>query len=52
MSLGLALGVAAHGIGTVRALQISEVAGAFAGLAMSLNGIATSLLLTLVVALS
>ena len=29
---GLALGTASHGIGTARALQISEVAGAFAGL--------------------
>ena len=41
---GLALGVASHGIGTARALQVSPVAGAFAGLAMGLNAIATSIL--------
>jgi len=42
---GLALGVASHGIGTARALQVNEVAGAFAGLAMGLNALATSVLL-------
>lgn len=41
---GFAIGLAAHGIGTARALQMSEVAGAFAALAMGLNGLATSLL--------
>ena len=44
---GFALGVASHGIGTARALQISETAGAFAGLAMGLNGLATAILLPL-----
>ena len=44
---GLAIGIAGHGIGTARALQISEVAGAFAGLGMSLNGILTGVLLPL-----
>ncbi len=44
---GLAVGVAAHGIGTARALQVNEVAGAFAGLAMGLNGVATAVLLPL-----
>ena len=44
---GLAYGVAAHGIGTARALQEGEVAGAFASLAMGLNGLATALLLPL-----
>ncbi|MBW7848893.1 MAG: LrgB family protein [Rhodospirillales bacterium] len=48
---GLALGVASHGIGTARALQESEVTGAFSGLAMGLNGLATALLLPLLVAL-
>ena len=38
---GFAIGVAAHGIGTARALQISDMAGAFAGLAMGLNGLLT-----------
>lgn len=41
---GFAVGVAAHGIGTARAFQVSEQAGAFAGLGMGLNGIATALL--------
>lgn len=45
---GLAVGVAAHGIGTARALQVNEVAGAFAGLAMGLNGVATAVLLPVV----
>lgn len=42
---GLAIGTASHGIGTARALQVNEVAGAFAGLAMGLNALATALLL-------
>ena len=42
---GFAIGMAGHGIGTARAFQISETAGAFAGLAMGLNALTTSLLL-------
>ncbi|NHC06061.1 LrgB family protein [Azonexus fungiphilus] len=42
---GFALGVAAHGIGTARAFQVSEQTGAFAALAMGLNGLLTALLL-------
>lgn len=42
---GLAVGVASHGIGTARAFQTSETAGAFAGLAMGLNALATTLFL-------
>lgn len=42
---GLAIGTASHGIGTARALQVNETAGAFAGLAMGLNALATALLL-------
>jgi predicted murein hydrolase (TIGR00659 family) len=42
---GLAMGTASHGIGTARALQVNEVAGAFSGLAMGLNALATALLL-------
>ena len=42
---GLAMGTASHGIGTARALQVSELAGAFAGLAMGLNALATAILL-------
>lgn len=44
---GLAIGTASHGIGTARALQVSEVAGAFSGLAMGLNALATAALLPL-----
>ncbi|KIF81639.1 LrgB family protein [Noviherbaspirillum autotrophicum] len=42
---GFALGVAAHGIGTSRALQISQEMGAFAGLAMGLAGMLTAFVL-------
>lgn len=45
---GLAIGVASHGIGTARALQVNEVAGAFSGLAMGLNALATAILLPLI----
>jgi predicted murein hydrolase (TIGR00659 family) len=45
---GFALGIASHGIGTARAFQESEQAGAFAGLAMGLNGLMTALLLPVV----
>ncbi len=39
---GFSVGVAAHGIGTARAFQVSEEAGAFAGLGMGLNGVLTA----------
>lgn len=48
---GFSLGVASHGIGTARAFQESEQAGAFAGLAMGLNILATALTLPLLVRL-
>jgi predicted murein hydrolase (TIGR00659 family) len=41
---GFAAGIAAHGIGTARAFQVDAVAGVFAGIAMSLNALVTSLL--------
>ncbi len=44
---GLAIGVAAHGIGTARAFQISTLAGAFAGLAIGLNALLTAVLVPL-----
>ncbi len=47
-SRGLAIGTASHGIGTARALQVNEVAGAFSGLAMGLNALATAVLLPIV----
>jgi predicted murein hydrolase (TIGR00659 family) len=44
---GLAIGTASHGIGTARALSVNATAGAFSGLAMGLNALATALLLPL-----
>ena len=41
---GFAAGLAAHGLGTARAFQMDEMAGTFAGIALALNGLATSLL--------
>lgn len=45
---GVAMGTASHGIGTARAMQVDEVAGAFSGLAMGLNALATAILLPIV----
>jgi predicted murein hydrolase (TIGR00659 family) len=45
---GLAIGTASHGIGTARALQVNELAGAFSSLAMGLNALATAILLPLI----
>ncbi|GGX81381.1 LrgB family protein [Vogesella alkaliphila] len=47
--LGVATGIAAHGIGTARVFQISETAGAFAGLAMGLTGFVTAVVAPLLV---
>lgn len=44
---GFALGLTAHALGTARALQHSETAGAFAALGMTLNGVVTPLLVPL-----
>lgn len=44
---GFAVGITAHAVGTARALQVNETAGAFSALAMGLNGIATALLMPL-----
>jgi predicted murein hydrolase (TIGR00659 family) len=41
---GFAIGTTSHGIGTARAFQESEEAGAFAGLAMGLNAVVSSLI--------
>ncbi len=48
---GFALGVASHGIGTARALQVSAEMGAFAGLGMGLNGVFTAVLVPVVMPL-
>ena len=42
-----AIGTGAHGIGTARAFQESEEAGAFSGLAMGLCGLVTAVLFPL-----
>jgi predicted murein hydrolase (TIGR00659 family) len=44
---GFAIGLTSHGIGTARAFQLSDMAGAFSGLAMGLNGLLTALLVPL-----
>ena len=48
---GFAVGVAAHGIGAARAFVVDPVAGTFAGIAMGLNAIASSLLVPVFVRL-
>ena len=47
---GIALGMVAHAIGTARALQENEETGAFSALGMSIMGVATAVILPLVVA--
>jgi predicted murein hydrolase (TIGR00659 family) len=42
-AFGLAMGAAAHGIGTARVMEEGELAGAASGLAMGLNGALTAL---------
>ena len=49
---GLAVGVAAHGIGTARALEISRKCGAFAILGLGATGALTALILPYIVLLS
>jgi len=44
VAFGLAMGAASHGIGTARALEHGEPAGAAAGLAIALNGALTAVL--------
>ena len=41
---GFATGLVGHGIGTAHSMRRHEKAGAFAGLAMALNGVATAIL--------
>jgi len=41
---GFAVGVAAHGIGVARAVQVHETAGAFAAVGMGLSAILTAVL--------
>ena len=48
LATGYALGSAAHGIGTARAIEMGAAEGALSGVAMALMGVATALLLPLV----
>lgn len=48
---GFATGVAAHGIGTARAFQVHQTAGAFAGLGMGLNAVLTAIIAPMVLKL-
>lgn len=48
-SKGFALGIISHGIGTARAIEISEKAAAFSALAMGLSGILTAIFLPIVI---
>jgi len=48
-SKGFALGLISHGIGTARAIEISEKAAAFSALAMGLGGIMTAVFLPLII---
>jgi len=47
VAIGLAVGTAAHGIGTARMLEVDRLGGAVAGLAIGLNGLITAFLLPL-----
>jgi predicted murein hydrolase (TIGR00659 family) len=44
---GLAVGTAAHGIGTARMFEVNRLSGAVAGLAIGLNGLITTFLVPL-----
>jgi len=48
---GFSVGVAAHGIGTARAFQVNDTAGAFAGIGMVLNALLTALIAPYVLSL-
>jgi predicted murein hydrolase (TIGR00659 family) len=47
---GFSAGVAAHGLGTARAFQVNELAGTFAGIGLALNGVATAVLVPILLA--
>lgn len=50
MARGFAIGITSHGIGAARAFQESEKTGAFAGIGMGLNGVATAIIVPLIIA--
>ena len=45
---GFAAGLSAHGLGTARAFQVDPLAGAFAGIALGLNGAVTAVVTPLI----
>ena len=45
---GFAAGIASHGIGTARAFTVDPLAGAFAGIVMGLNAVATPIMVPLI----
>ncbi len=45
---GLAVGITAHGIGTARAFQVSELAGTFAGIGMAASTVVASFMVPLI----
>jgi predicted murein hydrolase (TIGR00659 family) len=45
---GFAVGVSAHGAGAARAFEVHPVAGAYAGVGMALNAVATATLLSII----
>jgi predicted murein hydrolase (TIGR00659 family) len=45
---GLAMGAAAHGVGTAAAIQIGAIEGAISGLAIGLMGVATAILIPII----
>jgi predicted murein hydrolase (TIGR00659 family) len=49
---GIAMGVVAHGMGTARAFQLSTVMGTFSGIAMTVNGVLTAVVLPIAWVLS
>ncbi len=51
LAQGLALGTAAHGIGTARAFEEGELMGSMSSLGMILNGLATAVLMPIVLPL-
>ena len=51
MAKGLALGTAAHAIGTARALELGEIEGAMSSLAIAVAGLSTVVVAPLVAGL-
>ena len=50
VATGLAVGTAAHGVGTARMFEVDRLSGAVAGLAIGLNGLMTTFLLPFLMA--